>query len=70
MVIISKTGGGKSYLCQALVNAACRRLIATRYTRLAGICDDLNRARAARGGSYFEKMDTYKEVGCSSLTTS
>lgn len=62
MVIISKTGGGKSYLCQALGNAACRRLIATRYTRLADICDDLNRARAAQDGSYFEKMDAYKEV--------
>ena len=33
-----------------------------RYTRLADICDDLNRARAAKDGSYFEKMDAYKSV--------
>lgn len=47
MAIISKTGGGKSYLCQALGNAACRWLIAARHTRLADTCDDPNRARAA-----------------------
>ena len=28
----------------------------------ARICDDLNRARAAKDGSYFEKMDAYKSV--------
>ena len=54
MVVISLT--------QALGNAACRKLISVRYTRLADICDDLNRARAAGDGSYFEKMDDYKSV--------
>lgn len=62
VVVISKTGCGKSFLTQALGNAACRRLIPTRYARLADICDDLNRARAAADGSYFEKMDAYKTV--------
>ena len=62
MVVISKTGCGKSYLTQALGNAACRKLISVRYTRLADVCDDLNRARAAGDGSYFEKMDAYKRV--------
>lgn len=62
MVVISKTGCGKSFLTQAFGNAACRKLIPVRYTRLAGICDDLNRARAAADGSYFEKMDGYKGV--------
>ena len=62
IVVISKTGGGKSFLCQAFGNAACRKLIPVRYTRLAGICDDLNRARAAGDGSYYEKMDGYKSV--------
>ena len=62
MVVISKTGCGKSFLTQALGNAACRKLISVRYTRLADICDDLNRARAAGDGSYFEKMDDYKSV--------
>ena len=62
VVVISKTGCGKSFVVQALGNAACRRLIPVRYTRLADICDDLNRARAAKDGSYFEKMDAYKSV--------
>lgn len=62
VVVISKTGCGKSFVVQALGNAACRRLIAVRYTRPADICDDLNRARAAQDGSYFEKMDAYKSV--------
>lgn len=62
MVIISKTGGGKSFLCQAFGNAACRKLIEVRYTRLAGICEDLNRARAAADGSYYELMDELKTV--------
>lgn len=62
MVVISKTGCGKSYLTQAFGNSACRRLIPVRYTRLADICDDLNRARAAADHSYFEKMDAYKSV--------
>ena len=62
VVVISKTGCGKSFLTQALGNAACRKLIPVRYTRLADICDDLNRARAADDGSYFEKMDAYKSV--------
>ena len=62
MVIISKTGGGKSFLCQALGNAACRKLIEVRYTRLAGICESLDRARAAADGSYYEVMDGLKTV--------
>lgn len=62
MVVISKTGCGKSYLCQALGNAACRKLIPVRYTRLADICDDLNRSRAAADDSYYRKMDEYKTV--------
>lgn len=62
VVVISKTGCGKSFLTQALGNAACRKLISVRYTRLADVCDDLNRARAADDGSYFEKMDAYKSV--------
>lgn len=62
MVIISKTGGGKSFLCQAFGNAACRKLIEVRYTRLAGICERLDRARAAADGSYYEVMDELKTI--------
>ena len=60
----------QSYLCQALGNAACRKLIPVRHTRLADICDDLNRSRAAADDSYYRKMDEYKPYGCSSSTTS
>lgn len=62
MVIISKTGCGKSYLTQAIGNAACRRLMGVRYCRLQDICDDLNRARSASDGSYYELMDGYKTI--------
>ena len=41
VAVISKTGCGKSYLCQALGNAACRKLVDVRYARLAGICEEL-----------------------------
>lgn len=62
MVIISKTGCGKSFLCQAFGNAACRKLIEVRYTRLRGICEELDRARTAADGSYYEIMDELKTV--------
>ena len=62
MVMISKTGGGKSYLCQALGNAACRKLIEVRYTRLAGMCEELSRARAAADGSHHGLMDGLKTI--------
>lgn len=62
MVMISRSGCGKSYIAQALGNAACRRLIRTRYTRLQDVCDDLNRSRVAGDGTYYERMDDYKTV--------
>ena len=52
----------QSYLCQALGNAACRKPIPVRYTRLADICDDLNRSRAAAADSYNRKKDENKTV--------
>ena len=62
VVIISKTGCGKSFISQALGNAACRRLFTVRYARLADIMDDLNRCGAAGDGSCYERMDAYKRV--------
>ena len=62
LVIISKTGCGKSYLCQALGNSACRHLHGVTYTRMADMFMELNRARAHADGSYFEKMDRLKTV--------
>ena len=60
--LATKTGCGKSFLGQALGNAACRRLYTVRYARLADIMDDLNRCRAAADGSYYQRMDAYKTV--------
>lgn len=62
LVAISKTGSGKSYIAQALGNAACRRLLPTRYVRLADLCCELNRARMAADGSYYRAMDRFKSV--------
>ena len=62
LVAISKTGCGKSFVAQALGNAACRRLLPTRYVRLADLCAELNRARLAKGGAYFQLMDRFKSV--------
>lgn len=62
VVIISKTGCGKSFLRQALGNAACRKLFTVRYARLADIMDDLNRCRAAADGSFYQHMDAYKTI--------
>lgn len=41
LVIISKTGCGKSYLCQALGNSACRNLHGVTYTRMADMFAEL-----------------------------
>ena len=62
LVVISKTGAGKSFLSQTIGNAACRRLMPTRYVRLADMCAELNRARLAGDGSYYEAMDRLKAV--------
>lgn len=62
MVIISKTGCGKSYLSQALGNAARGRLIPTRYVRPADMFDELDRARVIGDGSYYQRMDALKSV--------
>ena len=62
VVIISKTGCGKSFLGQSLGNAACRRLFTVRHARLADIVGDLNRCRAEADGSYYQHMDACKTV--------
>jgi len=62
VLLISKTGCGKSFLCQALGNAACSKLIPTRYLRLADVFDRLNRSRAFDAASYYSFMDDLKSV--------
>ena len=46
LVIISESGGGKSYIAQALGVAACRNLMSVRYSRLNDMFREINVARA------------------------
>lgn len=62
MVIVSKTGCGKSYLCQALGNAACRRFFGVRYMRLSDMFDALAAAKAKGPLAYRELMFDLKTV--------
>jgi DNA replication protein DnaC len=62
LLILSSSGGGKSYLAQALGNAACRDGRSVLYRRLADLVRDLDIART--NGNYYELMDT---VSCVQL---
>lgn len=46
IIIVGPTGAGKSYLAQALGQAACRRFLSTRYVQLTDLLDELKMARA------------------------
>jgi DNA replication protein DnaC len=60
VIIISKTGGGKSYVAQALGNAACRSEHSVIYRRLADLLRDLDIART--NGNFYEEMDRFATV--------
>ena len=45
IVIVGATGAGKSYIAQALGQAACRRLIPTKYIQLPDLLDELRIAK-------------------------
>ena len=45
LVVISESGGGKSYVAQALGVSACRRLMSVRYARLNDMFREVNVAR-------------------------
>jgi DNA replication protein DnaC len=57
IVVISETGGGKSYFIQALGNAACRQMRSVRYVRHPDLCKELNIAR--KNGSYYNLMEDF-----------
>jgi DNA replication protein DnaC len=59
VIVTSPTGAGKSYLVQALGNAACRLGHKVRYIRHADFCRDLNVAR--KTGEYYELMEAFEE---------
>ena len=57
VLVLGKTGVGKSFIAQALGNAACRDHHATTYTRMASLLDDL--AVAASTGTTRQALDSY-----------
>jgi DNA replication protein DnaC len=57
VLILGKTGVGKSYLAQALGNSACRNRISVRYVTLSDLFDDL--AVGAVSGSLGETFDSF-----------
>jgi DNA replication protein DnaC len=57
VVIISECGCGKSYIAQALGNAACRQKRTVRYIRHQDLCKELNIAKKC--GTYYEIMDSF-----------
>ena len=57
LVIISESGGGKSYIAQALGVAACRKLMSVRYARLNDMFRELNVARSE--GRVYDALDRF-----------
>ena len=57
VLLLGKTGVGKSYIAQALGNAACRHHKTCRYIRMSELFDDL--AVAYSTGELAKMMDTY-----------
>lgn len=55
VIIVGPTGAGKSYLAQALGQAACRRLLSTRYIQLPDLLDELRLAKA-KGPEVFHRL--------------
>ena len=55
VLIVGATGAGKSYLAQALGQAACRRFISTRYIQLPELLDELKLARS-KGTATFQQL--------------
>lgn len=55
IIIVGPTGAGKSYLAQALGQAACRRLLSTRYVQLPDLLDELHLAKA-KGPDQFQRL--------------
>lgn len=57
LVIISESGGGKSYIAQALGVAARRKLMSVRYARLNDMFRELNVARSE--GRVYDALDRF-----------
>jgi len=59
VIVTSPTGAGKSYLVQALGNAACRCGHKVRYIRHADFCRELNVARKV--DEHYDLMEEFEE---------
>lgn len=59
-MIISESGGGKSYVAQALGVAACRGLMSVRYARLNDMFREVNVVRAG-GGDVYAALDRFSK---------
>ena len=59
LVIISESGGGKSYIAQALGVAACRSLMSVRYARLNDMFREINVARGE--GRVYDALDRFSK---------
>lgn len=55
IILVGPTGAGKSYLAQALGQAACRRFLSTRYIQLSDLLDELKLAKA-KGLEVFHRL--------------
>jgi len=62
IVVICESGLGKSYIAQALGNAACRQMHSVRYIRHADLCAELNIARTVSPEAYYEAMKKFQDV--------
>lgn len=59
IIIVGATGAGKSYLAQALGQAACRHLLSTRYVQLPDLLDELRLAKAKGIEAYHHLRKQY-----------
>ena len=59
LVVISESGGGKSYVAQAIGVSACRRLMFVRYARLNDMFREINVARSE--GSVYDALDRFSK---------
>ena len=59
LVILSESGGGKSYIAQALGVAACRKPMSVRYARLNDMFREINVARSE--GRAYDALDRFSK---------
>lgn len=61
IIVVGATGAGKSYLAQALGQAACRKLISTKYIQLPDLLDELRLAKMKSLETYLRLRKQYEK---------